>query len=135
MKSILSLFRRARLGRDLAQELEAHLEEKVDDLVEGGLPEAEAREQAKREFGNPVIYREISREVWGWVWLETLLQDVRYGTRMLRNSPGFTAAATATLALGIAVNSSIFSVINGWLLRKPSVEDPDRAVAVVSTNP
>ena len=84
MKSILSLFRRARLDRDLAQELEAHLEEKVDDLVEGGLPEAEAREQAKREFGNPIIYREISREVWGWVWLETLLQDLRYGVRTLR---------------------------------------------------
>ena len=46
----------------------------------------EAREQAKREFGNPIVYREISREVWGWVWLETLLQDLRYGARMLRNS-------------------------------------------------
>jgi putative ABC transport system permease protein len=134
MKSILSLFRRARLGRDLAQELEAHLEEKVDDLVEGGLPEAEAREQAKREFGNPIIYREISREVWGWVWLETLLQDLRYGVRTLRNSPGFTAAATVTLALGIAINSTIFSLISGWLLKKPAVEDPDRVVAVVSTN-
>jgi len=134
MKSILSFFRRARLDRELAQELEAHLEEKVADLVEIGMPEPQAREQAKREFGNPIVYREISREVWGWVWLETLLQDLRYGARMLRNSPGFTAAATATLALGIAVNSSIFSVINGWLLKKPSVEDPDRAVAVVSTN-
>ena len=67
-------------------------------------------------------------------WLETLLQDVRYGARMLRKSPGFSAVAMVTLALGIAVNSSVFSVISGWLLRKPAVADPDRVVAVVATN-
>jgi putative ABC transport system permease protein len=73
--------------------------------------------------------------MWGWVWLETLWQDLSYGSRMLRKNPGFTFVATATLALGIAVNSSIFSVISGWLLKKPAVADPDRAVAVVATNP
>jgi putative ABC transport system permease protein len=123
-----------RRDRDLAQELEAHLEEKIADLIESGVPEPEAREQAKREFGNPIVYREISQDVWGWGWLETILQDLRYGARTLRNSPGFTAAATATLALGIAVNSSIFSLVNGWLLKKPAVGDPDRVVSVVSTN-
>jgi MacB-like periplasmic core domain len=80
------------------------------------------------------LYQEISREVWGWTWLETLLQDVRYGARVLRKNPGFTAVATTTLALGIAANSTIFSAISGWLLKKPAIPDPDRVVAVVSTN-
>jgi putative ABC transport system permease protein len=135
MRSILQFLFRRRLDRELAQELEAHLEEKVADLIESGVSEPEARDQAKREFGNAICYREISREVWGWVWLETLLQDVRYGARMLRKNPAFTVAAVATLALGIAINSSIFSLVSGWMLKKPAVEDPDRVVAVVATNP
>jgi putative ABC transport system permease protein len=134
MSWIASLLRRLGPDRELAEELEAHLEEKVADLVEAGVPEREARARARREFGNAIRYREKSRDVWGWVWLETLLQDARYGARMLARSPGFTAVATATLAIGIAVNSSIFSLTSAWLLKKPAVADPDRVVAVVSTN-
>lgn len=134
MKSILHFVRRRRLDRELDQEIESHLQEKIADLMETGMPEPEARTQARREFGNSALYREISREVWGWVWLETLLQDVRYGARGLRKNQGFTAVAATTLALGIAVNSTIFSVISGWLLKKPALADPDRVVAVVSTN-
>src|SRR6185503_13961972 len=80
------------------------------------------------------LYKEFSRDVWGWVWLETLLQDLRYGVRMVRKNPGFTLVAGATLALAIAVNTTIFSLVSGWMLKKPAVADPDRAVMVVSTN-
>ncbi|HKW99046.1 MAG TPA: ABC transporter permease [Bryobacteraceae bacterium] len=126
---------RRQRDREIAEEIEAHLAEKIADLIEAGFPAAEARAQARREFGNAALYRESSREVWSWVWLETLWQDVRYGARMLRKNPGFTFVTTATLALGIAVNSSIFSVISGCLLKKPAVADPDHAVAVVATHP
>src|SRR5437899_12734962 len=135
MKWILDIVRRRPEDRELAQEVESHLEEKVADLMEAGMPEQEARYQARREFGNVALYKEISREVWGWVWLETLMQDVRYGARMLRKNPGFTAVAVSTLALGIAVNTTIFSVVSGWMLKKPAVTDPERVVMVASTNP
>lgn len=134
MKSIFHFLRRGRLDREFTQEVESHLEEKVAELMETGMSEPEALAQARREFGNITLCKEISREVWGWTWLETLIQDVRYGARMLRKNPGFTAVAATTLALGIAVNSTIFSVISGWLLKKPAVSDADRVVAVVSTN-
>src|SRR5713226_1778628 len=133
MKWILDFFRR-RADHELAQEMESHLEERVADLTDSGMSEQEARYQARREFGNVVLYTEISREVWKWVWLETLLLDLRYGARMLRKNPGFTLVAVATLALGIAVNTTIFSLVSGWMLKKPPVADPDRVVMVVSTN-
>ena len=64
--------------------------------------------------------------------METLLQDVRFGLRMLRNNPGFTAVAVVTLALGIAANTTIFSAVNGWMLRTPRIKDPARVVVIVS---
>ena len=130
----MDFIRRRRVDRELAQELESHLEEKVADLMEAGMAEQEARQKANREFGNAALYKEVSREVWGWVWLETLLQDLRYALRVLSGNPGFTIVAATTLALGIAVNTSIFSLFSGWVLKRPAVADPDRVVVVVSTN-
>ncbi|MBZ5591141.1 MAG: ABC transporter permease [Acidobacteriia bacterium] len=130
-RKLLFVMRRGRFERDLEDEIRLH----VDMKTEAGGGTDDARYAARRQFGNTLLLRETSREVWGWVWLETLLQDLRYGARMLRKNPGFTFVVTATLALGIAVNSSIFSLISGWLLKKPAVADPDRAVAVVATNP
>src|ERR1700704_1208922 len=115
MKWILNFVRRRRVDRELAQELESHLEEKVAELMAAGMAEREARQKANREFGNVALYKEISREVWGWVWLETLLQDLLYGARMLRKNPGFTLVTATTLALGIAVNTTIFSLVSGWM--------------------
>ncbi len=135
MRWRIDFFRRRREERELAEEVESHLEEKIADLMDAGMPAREARETARKEFGNAARYREISREVWGWVWLETMLQDLRYGARMLRKNPGFTSVAVATLALGIGVNTTIFSLVSGWLLKKPAVRDPDRVVVVVATNP
>ena len=130
MKRIMDFVRRRRADRELAQEVESHLEEKIADLMDSGVPEPEARRKARREFGNVALCRQDSREAWGWVWLETLLQDLRYGARMLRGNPGFALVAVATLALGIAVNTTIFSAISGWMLRKPPLADPDRGVVV-----
>jgi putative ABC transport system permease protein len=133
-RGLLFVVRRRKLSRDLGEEIAQHIESKTRKLMETGLTPDEARYRAQREFGNTVLVSEVSRDMWGWVWLETLVQDLRYGARMLHKNPGFTAVAVSTLALGIAVNSAIFSVISGWLLKKPPVADPDRAVVVVSTN-
>jgi len=134
MSWLPDFLRRGRIESELAEEFREHLMEKVADLMDEGVPEAEAHARAKREFGNATHYHEVSREVWGWTWFETIMQDVRYGARMLRKNPGFTAVAAITLALGIAVNSTIFSVVSVLLLRKPAAADPDRVVALVATN-
>src|SRR5882672_11284847 len=103
----IDFLRSRRENCELVEEVQAHLEEKIADLMDAGIPEPEARARARREFGNAALYCEAGREIWGWVWLETLLQDVRYGARMLFKNPGFSTVAALTLALGIAVNSSI----------------------------
>ncbi len=129
-RKLMFLFQRRRFDRELAEEMQHHLDLKAQ---AGGGTE-EARFAAQRQFGNALLLHETSRDLWTWVWLETLVQDVRYGARMLRKNPGFASVAVLTLALGIAVNTTIFSVISGWLLKPPPVPDPDRVVMVVSTN-
>jgi len=126
--------RRKRMMEDLDQDIRDYIERETQDNIERGMPPEEARYAALRKFGNVTRVKEETWELWSFVWLEQLWQDVRFGLRMLVKNPGFTAVAVLTLGLGIGVNSTIFSVVSTMLLRKPPVHDPDQLMMLCSRN-
>lgn len=126
--------RRLTFNRELDEEMRTHLELKTRTHLEQGLAPEEARYAARREFGNALLLREQSRDFWAYRWIEQFAADLRFGLRMLVTNPGFAVVAVLTLALGIGVNSVIFSVISTMLLRKPPVHDPDRLMMLFSRN-
>jgi len=123
-----ALFHRRRRYRDLSVSVEEHLEEKVDELVESGMPREEAERAAKREFGNVALIRERSREVWQWGWLERLWSDLRFSGRQAARSPLFAAAVIGTLAIGIGAESTVYSVIHAVLIDPYPYRDAMRMV-------
>jgi hypothetical protein len=110
----------------LNEELRFHVEMRAADLEREGLSAADAHRQAGRLLGNAASLRDRTRESDVWVSLETAVQDVRYALRLLRRTPMFTLAAGLTLALGIGVNTAMFGVLYGVLIRPLSYPDADR---------
>ncbi|HEV3482854.1 MAG TPA: ABC transporter permease [Candidatus Acidoferrales bacterium] len=127
---IRGLFAGHRLDEDFQRELASHLDLLTEENIRRGLPPAEARRQARLRLGGAAQLRETQHDLRGLPWLETLFQDVRFGLRMLRKNPGFTAVAVVTLALGIGANTAIFSMVNGFLLTPLPVAHPGEIVAL-----
>jgi predicted permease len=120
-----------RRKRELQEEIDAHLQMAIADRVARGETAEAARQAAAREFGNIPLVQDVTRDMWGQAWFEELGRDVRYALRQLRKSPGFTIASTAMLAVAICANSTVFSWIDGTMLRPiPGARDTGDLVSL-----
>ena len=119
---------RGRLDDELAEEIAQHIALRTRALIDAGLDPRDAAFEARRAFGNITIVREESRNMWGFTSLDVLVQDLRFGGRLLRRSPGFTAAAVASLAIGIGAAAAVFSLADTLLFRPLPVHQPQDLV-------
>ncbi|HEY6971328.1 MAG TPA: ABC transporter permease [Candidatus Angelobacter sp.] len=119
------LFRsRDRFDREMEEEMRLHRDLRAHEIQDAGVPAEEAQYAAQRRFGNTLRLREEGHAASGWIWLERIAHDVRYGLRRLRRSPGFTITAVLTLALGIGANTAIFTLIHALYLKSLPVTRP-----------
>src|SRR5262245_47756479 len=135
MARLLGLFNRTRREREFAEELASHLALHIEDNLRAGMTPEEARRVALVKLGGVTVTQELHREQGGLPMLETFWQDSRFGWRMLRKHPGFTAVVVITLALGIGANTAIFSVVNAVLLRPLPYPESERLVSLAERSP
>jgi putative ABC transport system permease protein len=128
------LLRRGRETADLGEEMRLHMELRARRMQERGMPPQTARFAARRQFGNPASIQDASAAQWGWQTWDRLVQDVRQGFRTLRKSPGFAAFAVLTLGVGLGMNSAVFSVVDGVMLRPLPYPEERRLVSLWEEN-
>src|SRR5215831_6097468 len=127
-RRFISVFYERKLEHDLDDELRSHLEMRIQDNIDEGMTEAEARLDALQRFGNATLIKERTRSARIMVPLETVLQDIRFGWRTLRRSPGFTIVALLTIAFSIAATTAVFTMVNAVLLRPLPYREPGKLV-------
>ena len=125
---------RRRLDRDLDDEIAFHLDMREAEYRRGGIGHGDARTAARRDFGNVTSLKEHTRDMWTFPSFESLRQDVRYTARTLRRSPGFTIVALLALTLGIAGNTTIFSLVDAVRVKSLPYSEPDRLVVLWGTS-
>ena len=135
MNWLKQFFSRRRVYGEIGEEISSHLEEKIAELTAAGMPLKEATAAARREFGNVELITETAREAWGWRWLEDLSGDVRFALRALRRNPVFTVVALLTIAIGIAANAAVFSVVNSVLLKPLNYPQAEQLVSLHQVAP
>jgi putative ABC transport system permease protein len=131
---IRSLFRRNTVERELDDELRFHLDQQVEKFIQSGMSSQEAQRRARLMFGGTEEIKEECREARGVLFVENLLPDLRCGLRTMRKSPGFTAVVVLTLALGMGVNTALFTIVHGVLLSPLPFPRPDRLVSLWERN-
>jgi predicted permease len=132
LRKLRAFFRREKVDAEMTEEMRAHLELQTAANERAGMTADEARFAALREFGGIEQIKERARDQRGWRWLDELLQDLRYGLRLLRRSPGFTAVVVATLALGIGINTIVFSFYGAVVLKPLAIRAPHEVVRLLT---
>ena len=130
MTRFWQILARRRLAADLSQEIQQHLDEKVEELVAEGMPREEAVYCARRQFGNVTRIEEQGREVWSWRWIENRLADLSFALRQMRREPVFSLVSCVSLALGIGATTIMFSVVYSVLISPYPYKDADRIMHI-----